>query len=90
MDGDLKQDSDVIIVITRATNDPRKPRHHLLTFDRTAVEADTSKLYIFNGIWSKEHHDENIGTTIQKSRSYFGVMLYICFRIEHVWVVSAI
>ena len=61
MDGNLERESDVIIVITRAASDPRKPRHHLLTFDRTKVEADSSKLYIFNGLWSREHHDKKKG-----------------------------
>ena len=54
MEAELSAGTDVVLVIRRDGGNLYKPKHHLLTSDRTTVEKDSTKLYIYNAIWNKD------------------------------------
>lgn len=57
MEGELAEDMEVVMIITRNKDDSKKPGHQLLTFPRN-VEQDFSKLYIYNAVWHAKMEDK--------------------------------
>ena len=53
MEPRLNSDMQLLLVISRNNDHPDKPKHYLTTFDQNEVDAESSKLYIFNAVWNQ-------------------------------------
>lgn len=58
MESELSQSKEIILLISRNPDNLHKPKHHLLVFDHSTIDIDSTKLYIYNGIWNKQHKEK--------------------------------
>ena len=58
MESELHTKLDILLLIRRDSSDLQKPKHHLLTFDQSTVDIDSSKLYIYNALWKKKQNSK--------------------------------
>lgn len=58
MESELSQNKEIILLISRNPDNLHKPKHHLIVFDHSTVDIDSTKLYIYNGIWNKQHREK--------------------------------
>ena len=66
MEGELAEDMEVVMIITRGKEDSKKPGHQLSTFPRD-VGPDFSKLYIYNAVWDTKTEGKGNHNSIARS-----------------------
>ena len=56
IDPDISQENEIVLIIRRDSENQLQPRHHLIVFDPTSVNTETSRLYIYNAIWNRNNN----------------------------------
>ena len=62
MDAELGNSVDVLLLVRRDSDNPLKPKHHLITSDGNNVERDSSKLFIYNAVWNRAQNEDTGNT----------------------------
>ena len=58
---DIHSDSEIILLIRRDSVMTDFPKHHFFAFNTADVQIDSSKIFLYNAVFSKQHHDNEIG-----------------------------
>ena len=58
---DIYSDSECVLLITRDGVNTGSPTNEFFSFNTADVEIDSSKLFLYNTVYSKEQHENEIG-----------------------------
>lgn len=72
MESDLSPNMEVIMLLSRHSGDPSKPKHNLLVFDQSTIPPDSSKLYLYNAMYNRISNNQ--GKHVYVENFKYGIM----------------